>query len=238
MKKYTEILNEIKTLRESITDTERAEKEINIAALKEASANGSQEEIEKARAAFKAACERLTEETNRNNDIKIRIEILKENAKQALFAENINAICDIWNKYENKPHGEKTAQKIRDEIKNKTELRVYIGNKWDDAQITIYPGAGMHSDEITIAPRWNGEKQPALSPENKIKKLHPENLRVCYCSEYVDNVNAHIKALKEAHAAALDALETYRAAIDKYNSLTRGNMARASDREGMKHYII
>lgn len=238
MKKYTEILEEIKTAHECITDTARTEKEIERAAFKESAASGSAEEIEKARAAFHAACERLTEETNRNNDIEIKIQILKENAKQALFAENINAICDIWNKYENKPHGEKTAQKIRDEIKNKTGLRVYIGNKWDDAQITIYPGAGMHSDEITIAPLRNGEKQPALSPENKIKKLHPENLRVCYCSEYVDNVNAHIKALKEAHAAALDALETYRAAIDKYNSLTRGNMARASDRGGISTYIV
>lgn len=238
MKKYTEIQNEIKTLRESITDTERAEKEIERAALKEAAANGSHEEIEKARAAFKAACERLQEEENRNNDIKIKIEILKENAKQALFAENINEICSIWNKYENKPHGEKTAQKIRDEIKNKTGLSVYIGNRWDDAQITIYPGAGMHSDEITIVPRWNGEKQPALTPENKIKKLHPENLRVCYCAEYVDDVSGHINALKEAHAAAIDALETYRAAIEKYNSLTRGKMERASDREGVKHYII
>lgn len=238
MKKYAEILEEIKTARECITDTAAAEKEIKRAALKESAVNGSAEEIEKARAAFNAACERLTEETNRNNDIKIRIEILKENAKQALFSENITAICDVWNKYENKPHGEKTTQKIRDEIKNKTGLRVYIGNKWDDAQITIYPGAGMHSDEITITPRWNGEKQPALTQENKIKKLHPENMRVCYCAEYVEDVNAHIKALKEAHTAAVDALETYRAAINKYNSLTRGNMARASDREGIKHYII
>lgn len=238
MKKYTEILEEIKTARECITDTARAEKEIERAAFKESAANGSAEEIEKARAAFNAACERLKEETNRNNDIEIKIQILKENAKQALFAENINAICDIWNKYENKPHGEKTAKKIRDEIKEKTGLFVIIGNKWDDAHITIYPTAGTNRDEITIAPRWNGEKQPALTQENKIKKLHPENLRVCYCAEYVDDVNAHIKALKEAHAAALDALETYRAAIDKYNSLTRGNMARASDREGVKQYII
>lgn len=238
MKKYTEILNEIKNLRESITDTARAEKELERAALKETAANGSQEEIEKARAAFKAACERLQEEENRNNDIKIKIEILKENAKQALFAENINEICAVWNKYENKPHGEKTAKKIRDEIKEKTGLFVIIGNKWDDAHITIYPTAGTNIDEITIAPRWNGEKQPALSPENKIKKMCPENLHVCYCAEYVDDVNAHIKALKEAHSAVLDALETYRAAIDKYNSLTRGNMARASDREGVKQYII
>lgn len=236
MKKYTEILKEIKTLRESITDTERAEKEIKRAALKEADANGSQEETEKARAAFKAACERLQEEGNRNNDIKIKIEILKENAKQALFAENISDICTIWNKYENKPHGEKTAKKIHDEIKNKTGLSVYIGNRWDDAHITIYQNAGY--DNITIAPMWSGEKQPALTPENKIKKLHPENLKVCYCAKYVDDVSEHISALKESHAAAIDALETYRAAIEKYNSLTRGNMACASDREGVKQYII
>ena len=45
MKKYTEILEEIKTARESITDTAKAEKEIERAALKEAAANGSQQEI-------------------------------------------------------------------------------------------------------------------------------------------------------------------------------------------------
>ena len=73
---------------------------------------------------------------------------------------------------------------------------------------------------------------------HKSDEMKPENMRVCYCAEYVDDVNAHIKALKEAHKAAIDALETYRAAIDKYNSLTRGNMARASDREGVKQYII
>lgn len=238
MKKYFEILEEIKAARAAITDTAKTEKEIERAALKEAAANGTPAEMEKARAAFKAACDRLTEETRRNDDIKIKIEILKENAKQALFAENIKTICEIWNKYESKPHGEKTAQKIRDEIKDATGHRVYIGNKWDDANITIYPGTGTHADEITISPIWNGEKQPALNNNNKIVKLFPENMRVCYCGAYVDDPDEQTNAVKEAHAGALKALEEYRAAIDKYNSLTRGNMARASDREGVKHYII
>jgi hypothetical protein len=238
MKKYVDIMEEIKTARAAMTDTAKAEKEIERAAFLETARDGSPEEKEKALAAFRAACDRLTEETNRNNDIKIEIEILKENAKQALFSENIETICAIWNKYENKPHGEKTAQKIRDEIKTATGHRVYIGNKWDDANITIYPGAGLHADEITISPKWNGnEKQPALI-NNKIVKLYPENMRVCYCGAYVENVPEQINALKEAHAAALAALETYRAAIDSYNSLTRGNIQRASDREGVKHYIV
>lgn len=238
MKKYIEIMEEIKTARASMTDTAKTEKEIERAAYLETARDGSPEEIEKARAAFRKACARLTEETNRNNDIKIKIEILKENAKQALFSENIATICDIWNKYENKPHGEKTAQKIRDELKAATGHRVYIGNKWDDAHITIYPGASLHADEINICPIWNGnEKQPALI-NNKVVKIAAENMRVCYCSEYVENIDDHVNALKEAHAGAIAALEEYRAAIDKYNALTRGNMARASDREGIKHYII
>jgi Mn-dependent DtxR family transcriptional regulator len=238
MKKYVEILEEIKTARAAITDTAKTEKELERAAYMETARNGSPAEKEKARAAFKAVCDRLREEETRNNDIKIKIEILKENAKQALFSEIIETICEIWNKYENKPHGEKTAQKIRDEIKSATGERVYIGNKWGDANITIYPTETAYSEQITIAPIWNGEKQPALNNNNKIIKLSAENLRVCYCGAYVDDVNAHLTALKEAHAGALAALETYRAAIDKYNSLTRGNMQRASDREGVKHYII
>lgn len=239
MKKYTEILNEITAARAEMTDTAKAEKEIERAAFMEAAANGTTEEKETARAAFQAACDRLSEETKRNNDIKIKIEILKENAKQALFSEYIGTICEIWNKYENKPHGEKTAQKIRDEITSATGHRVYIGNKWGDAHITIYPGTKPHADEITICPIWNGnEKQPALNENNKIIKLSPEKLRVCYCGEYVENADDQMKALKQAHADALQALETYRAAIDKYNALTRGNMQRASDREGIKHYIV
>lgn len=235
MKKYSEILAEIKNAHAAITDTAKTEKEIERAAYMEAAHNGG--DIEKARAAFKRACEKLAEEQNRNNDIKIKIAILKENAKQALFAENIKTICDIWNKYEGKPHGEKTAQKIRDELKAATEHRVYIGNKWDDANITIYPGSAYGADEITIAPIWNGEKQPALI-NNKVVKIDPENMRVSYCGEYIENIDAHINELKTAHAGALKALEDYRAAIDKYNNLTRGNMTRASDREGVKHYII
>lgn len=239
MKKYTEILAEIKEARAAMADTAKAEKELERIDFLEASKNGTPEEKEKAYKKFKAAADRLTEENARNNDIKIRIEILKENAKQALFSECITTICAVWNKYEGKPHGEKTAQKIRDELKEATGHRVIIGNKWDDARITIYPGGGGYADEIEIAPIWKGEgKQPALSSQNKIIKISPENMRVCYCSEYIDDVNAHADAIKAAHGEALQAFEAYRAAIDKYNSLTRGGMARASDREGVKHYII
>ncbi len=237
MKKYSEILEEIKNARAAMQDTAKTEKEIERAAYMEAAHNGSQQEQEQARAAYRAACDKLAEEERRNNDIEIKITILEENAKHALLSENIATICEIWNKYEGKPHGEKTAQKIRDEIKAATGHAVYIGNKWDDARITIYPAGQRYGLETEAAPKWNGEKQPALN-NNKIVKLTAENMRVCYCGDYVENVDDHIKALKEAHAEAEKARDAYRAAIDAYNALTRGKIQHASEREGVKHYII
>lgn len=237
MKKYVEIMQEIKDARAAMTNTAKTEKEIERAAFMEAARDGSQEEKETARAAFRTACDRLAAEELRNNDIKIKIEILQENAKQALFAENIATICEIWNKYEGKPHGERTAQKIRDEIKAATGCTVYIGNKWDEARATIYPPERVYNNEIEAAPIWNGEKQPALI-NNKIIKLSPANMRVCYCGEYVENIDNHIKELHEAHAAALQARDAYRAAIDAYNALTRGKIQHASEHEGVKRYII
>ena len=86
-------------------------------------------------------------------------------------------------------------------------------------------------------PIWTGEKQPALI-DNKIVKLNPEKMRVYCGSEYVENVNAHIKALRKAHAEAEAAEKALEAAIDKYNKLTRGSIQRASAREGVKRWLI
>lgn len=236
MKKYAEILREIENARASMRDTSKTEKQLDHLLLREALRNGEPEQIEKARAAYKAAEARYIEECTHNDNLNIKIEILKDNAKQALFSETIGTICDIWNKYENKPHGEKTAQKIRDELKTATGYYISIGNRYDDARITLYNRGNM--DNIEICPIWNGEKQPALTNNNKIVRLNPENMRVYYCGAYVDDVDAHIIALRTAHSAAIAAEEALKEAVNKYNELTRGSIQHASSREGVKHYLI
>ena len=240
MKKYNEIKKEIQRAKASIIGTAKTEKQLNVELLREALKDNDAERIEIARAAYKEAEARYIKECEHNDDIKIKIEILTDNAKQALFSEIIGTICDIWNKYENKPHGEKTAQKIKEELKTATGYYIYIGNRYDDAHINInfHYGDNAPFNRLEIVPIWNGKKQPALSDDNKIIKLNPDNMRVYYCGGYVENVNAHIKAIRKAHAAARAAEEALTEATSAYNALTRGNIQHINSREGVKRYII
>lgn len=239
MKKYAEILKEITKTKASITDTAKNEKELERLAAREAYASGTDEEKEKARAKYKEAEARYIKELEKNETAKLKIEVLKDNAKQAFFYENINIICDIWNKYEGKPHGEKTADKIRAELKSAVGHYISIRNKWDDAciYISFAYDSGAPFCDIEFHPAWNGNKYPALT-DNKIIKLSPERFRVYCCGEYVENVNAHIKALKKAHKTAKDAEKALEEAVSAYNTLTRGSIQHASAREGVKSWLI
>lgn len=240
MKKFTELLKDIEKARKAITDTAKTEKEFERAVTREAYHNGTPEELEAAKAKYKEAEARYLEELRNNETQKLKIQILADNAKQAFFAENIGKICDIWNSYEGKAHGEKTAAKIRDELKAATGLYIFIGNKWEDANIKIYSGYSnnMPFSYMEVIPIWNGAKNPAIDNNNKIVPLSPDALRVYNCGEYVENIGAHIKALRAAHKAAQKAEEAYKNAVSKYNELTRGNIHHINSREGVNNWII
>lgn len=240
MKKYVEILEEIRQARDAMRDTAKTEKEMDRIHLLGVKHNGTPEEFEKACSEYKAAEARYIEECKHNENIKIALEILKDNAAQALFSEIIGTICDTWNKYEGKVHGEKTAQKIQDEMKSATGYRVYIRNGYRDAEITLYPdyNTGAPFRDLKIVPLWNGEYQPALTENNKIVKLDPEKMRVYCCDAYVDNVPEHVEKLRKAHETAKAAEKALEDAVSAYNALTRGNIQHASTREGVKNWLI
>jgi hypothetical protein len=240
MKKYVDILNEIKKTRASITDTAKNEKELDRIAARDAWKNGTEEEREAAKAKYKEAEARYIKELEKNDTAKLKIEVLKDNAAQAFITENIDNICDIWNKYEGKPHGEKTADKIRAELKAATGHYISIRNKWEDAciYVSFAYDSGAPFRDLEFHPIWNGAKQPATDNDNKIVKLNPENFRVYCCGAYVEDVNAHVKAIRKAHKAAQDAEKALENAISTYNALTRGNIQHASTREGVKNWLI
>lgn len=238
MKAYTEILKDIATARAGIVDTTKAEKDFTRKAMITARKSGTDAEFDAAEAAYKAAEEKYVAECKHNEDLQIELEILKDNAAQAFFAENIGVICDIWNKYAGKPHGEKTSDKIRKELFAALGVRVWIGNKYNDASVTCYFDAPAPFRGLEFcATRSNGENVPALIG-NKIQSLCPEVFRVYNCGAYVDDVPAHVQAIREAYDKARAAEAAFAAAVSDYNALTRGNIAQASTREGVKRWFL
>lgn len=239
MKKYAEILDAITAARAGMVDTAKSEKEFTRKAMVIAHKSGTDAEFDAAQAAYKAAEEKFAAECKHNEDLKMTLEVLKDNAAQAFFAENIETICNIWNKYAGKPHGEKTSDKIRKEMFSALGVRVWVGNKYDDASITCYFDSSSKAPfrELEFCVSTNGEKVPALV-DNKIQLLSPDIFRVYNCGAYVEDVTAHVKAIREAHEKAQEAETAFANAVSAYNSLTRGSIARASTREGVKRWFI
>lgn len=240
MKKYLEILEDIKNTKAQISNTAEKQKTLEFELLKDAYKNGTPEDIERQKAAREEALKAYKEETEKNSFLKIKIEILKDNAKQAFLTENINKICEIWNKYEGKPHGEKTAAKIREELRSATGYYISISNRWRDAHIYIpfYNAPNAPANDIEFIPKWDGSEYfAALSGDNKILKLNAERFRVYLCGEYVEDIDAHAKKIQEAHRTAIAAQEAYQAAADAYNELTRGAVKRINTRENIENII-
>lgn len=238
MKKYAEILEDITAARAGMIDTAKAEKEYTRAAMTTAYKSGTDAEFDAAKAAYAAAEEKFAAECLRNENLEMTIEILKDNAAQAFFAENIGNICGIWSRYAGKPCGEKTAEKIRKELFAALGVRVWIGNKYDDACITCYFDAGAPFRSLEFCTkRPNGEAVPALVG-NKIQPLNPDVFRVYNRGTYVEDVAAHVQAIREAHDEARKAETAFSAAVSAYNALTRGGIVQASTRDGVKRWYI
>lgn len=238
MKKYAEILSDITAARAGMIDTAKAEKECARTAMIAARKSGTDAEFDAAAAAYEAAAEKYAAECKHNEDQQMTVEILKDNAAQAFFAENIGSICSIWSKYAGKPCGEKTAEKIRKELFAALGVRVWISNKYSDACIYCYFDAPAPFRSLEFcAIRGGGENVLALVG-NKIQPLSPDVFRVYNCGAYVEDVPAHVQAIREAHDKAMEAEAAFADAVSAYNALTRGRIIQASTHDGVKRWYI
>lgn len=180
-------------------------------------------------------------EERKNEESKIKIAILTQNAKRAFFAENIGKICEIWNSYAGKKYGEKTADKIRDELRTATGAGVWISRKYNETQINIYlqreNGCAMLPNNETEINAYIKDYTPT-DDENKIKPLDAGAVVLYWCGDYVDDVPEHIRKFYEAREALKVAEENAKKAREVYNDLTRGNMKRADRAQGFPAWIF
>lgn len=196
--------------------------------------------------AYKAAQEEYKKEQEKNTLHQIKAELLKGNAKAALFAETIKKIVAIWNKYSGKKYGEKTRQAIRDEMSVAVGCFVWVNHNFG-GEFEIIPKGGegceggcfpLNEYKITTGRRGSGFV-PFVGEDNKINILTAEEFCVFFENvEYIQDIDGHAKKLLKAHKAALEAQAALKLACEEYNELTRGKIKRANPREGVSTWLF
>lgn len=149
---------------------------------------------------------------------KIENKILKDNARRMLFAEVIEKILDIWNSYKGKPYGDKTKEKIRNQIKEATGCWAYFhGNELSlsvaydvDNALSMYFGYG-DGDIYT--------RGGFIDDNNKIREVIVEEVTLNYCHEYEHNPHELAERIYEQKKVLEAELVAYQQKLSEFNRM-------------------
>lgn len=219
MKKFNEIIRDVNKTYQKIQEVDKKAEELkntylNIMDIKERHEKRKTVENEMIRLEEK------------KKDLQITIKILNSNAKIALYSETMPVVLEVLAKYKNKPYGPKTEQKIRDEIKEKTNCSFYISDRYNSQEYHIIPlEYSGNAYNIECGAKYIYGKQKKLLEENKIQVLELNDLTLYYSSkEYIDNIPKRIKELKSFYKKAYEKQQELEKICSEYNSLAVGNI--------------
>lgn len=219
MKKFTEILKDVSKAYQTIKKIDEKTEELqntylNIVNLKER--HEKRKDVEND----------LVRLEEKKKDLQITIKILNSNAKIALFNEAMPIVLEVLTKYKNKPYGPKTEEKIKDEIKEKTNCSFYISTRYSSQSYHIIPLEFSNNNyNIECGTKCIDGKQKKLLDENKIQVLNFNDITLYYTSkEYIDNIPKRIKELKRLYKKAYEKQQELAAICSEYNNLAVGNI--------------
>ena len=212
MEKFANILTEIDKTREAIKNTKAKEDELVDHYV-------SMSDLKERCEAKKATENDMIKISEKKQDLQITLKILQNNAKIALFNEVMPVALEILSKYNGKPYGTKTKQKISDEVKEKTNCCFYISSRYGFDSFDIYPSDV--SNEYSI--NCGTENQKQILIDNKIQPVKFEEVQPYYISrEYVTDIPQRVETLKSLYKEAVAKQEELKAVCDSFNKLAVG----------------
>lgn len=219
MKKFNAIIKEVKQTQQKINELEEKTKQIRNTYL-------NIMDIKKRHEKMKTVENELMILEEKKKDLQITIKILNSNAKIALYNETIPIVLEVLAKYKNKSYGPKTEQKIKDEIKEKTNCGFYISVRYSSQEYHIFPLEFISNDyNIVCGTKYIDGKQKNLLEDNKLKVPELNDLTIYYSSkDYIDNIPKRIKELKKLYKKAYEKQQELEKICSEYNSLTVGSI--------------
>lgn len=146
--------------------------------------------------------------------------VLRHNYRAALATQSLPVFVEIMNKYDGRKAGEKTRQKISDEMRAACDCSVCFDrcfhNNSFSAEIYESNEGGRRGECFTVYAKSSLE---LIDEENVINgKLTADDLNAT-AGEYVENPAARVEEIEEAERRVEEARKTYNETIDAYNSL-------------------
>lgn len=243
MKKFAEVCEEISETRNRI---ELITKEMEEIKRKERSLVNADTVTGKV-ALREAHLDELKELDNRfaalateEEDLKIAVAILNNNAQIALYHEVLPEIISVLMKYKGKPYGEKTKEKIRVEVLEKTGCSFWLdcSNYHQQIHFHISNGYGRGLDTIASTHYENGDVKRILL-DNKIQEVSFEDFHLCYINRnYVEDIYGHIGMLMTLRKQAKEKQKELEEICSQYNSLIAGGMKSINAREHIYEKIF
>lgn len=183
----------------------------------------------------RATMDEYAEKANRAEFLKVLVAILTDNTRRALVAEVLPVALEIVKKYEGKPYGEKTREKISEAVKEKTGCRFFLYDKYIGGEMSFYPSEpGRYArinylfgvDDLNISAEYDREKReyPRFLIENRVQPIDAGKLYLHNCAEYVDDPEARAREIMEKFSVVRDAVTAAEKACNDLSAVLPSKM--------------
>lgn len=218
MKKFEEIVNEIKDLSGEMQVTKNVIEAENNRFNFHASGMSIEE--------FKKFYEEHKEEREESESVlvtlyneeikqKVKQKVLYHNARTSLFFEVLPTIIEVWNKYEGKRHGEKTSEKIRDEICERTNCRIYLtGYKNDTIVINHKDYYFGNFYEVKVYLKYDHD----MLIDNVIQNISMDDFQTE--KKYIDDVDKYVHNMIIMYRQAQEKRKELENMYSEFNKMT------------------
>ena len=157
----------------------------------------------------------------------IVIDILSDNYRSALYTEYLPRILEVLKKYAGKKYGEKTKEKIYQEMKEKLHIGFWIDRRYNT---TDYLEFYLLNDEgyktynmpdfcIGTNGTYPDNMKLNISKDNRINVYPYEDYYLTEACCYIADPAEHAEKILKAQAEVKQAEEAYTKALSEYKSL-------------------
>lgn len=143
--------------------------------------------------------------------------ILRHNYRAILAAQVLPAFLEILKKYDGKKAGEKTREKISEEMRTACGCSLWFERNYcSQKSETAHIGDIIRREQIDI---YTKNRAAIIDEQNTIHgNLTADDLRV-YIGEYIDNPAQRLEEIEKARATVEEIKKQYNDAAEKCNNL-------------------